>query len=1119
VNMPFPSSSNASLVLPPVLATTASSDDDLISIMNTESESIPKTESNLYSGIHLTTPSTSTVDSRLNHIEMISAGESDLPQISINPPEPTDLNPTLPPNTRLNTPIKVDISSPPFPPQPPPRPLPPFSSIQKAYPMADMKTDYCPPIFVRSLFWNWTRKGEIADQKCPGGATGLVKWECSYNPITKTTDWVPDRPDFSQCRSLCNLLDNAQDDAWLDLTVADRRHVASKLLKGLELSALLLADNTNQDGSFAVAKPNVLVSVHVLDTRMPISLQFPTVEDTRGTIEWIRMEDSLFLPAQALLEYSKDGLAKVAFLAYYRIEDLLKPDVYSINDKKDEKSLSYSMFNRLQNITSTSLAINSRVIGAALSNGRAGDQKNIQLSQPIAIILRHIQEENVSNPKCVYWDVERRDWLSEGCWMESTNATHTVCMCNHLTHFALLMDIRPIDLLVPENNWQKLVVIIGCAIAMLSLVFVSTIVCVVSAGNTEAVSIHRNLCVTLLIVEMTYLIGIYRTDIPLLCGLTAGSLHFFLLSTLLWTFLESIDLYLNLIDMYESVKSAKRLIWYYMIAYGGPALIILIALLIDPSSYGTQTHCWLRTDNYFYLSFVGPAIGIVFGGLVFVLISCFVVLNNSNTSTTIKCIEETKLDVTRNGIKWVVVLLILQGLTWTFGLIHTNVQTSNTIALFFTILNISLGVFVSLFCIIKTDNIQHHRLVRGLPFLAFCFEDINCSTTKTTATVSDSYTNRPVVTQVTATQVAGIAQHQQLQQSLQSLPPCPQLMSSQIDDNSSTPLDRPYISAQRQTNTLYTSRSGTTGPILVNPINSIPNINMSVSDINAAALVSHNFADYETKLQQIRHNSLSRQPKPKRKIRVNHNNHLDDTFRYGMHSNIPSQMHSNLYNQYIEHIYESIDSDSLGSGVYGQQNRFSRRQPAVMSRVNDFYSGANITVNPTADDDWSQNSSSSCGPLYDERPLLIANQSINNSPNINQPFISQEFGSSQVHHNSNLNIYDKSRDEMRSFRNNCRIKNFESSGQHMTMPSNASNMTAWNIYPTSSEGNSDLPDLVQDPIDASNNITTVFVGGSNAMNIRHNMNSDIDANTDSTQNQTIPQFMSSSQNVKYKAYC
>ena len=51
----------------------------------------------------------------------------------------------------------------------------------------------------------------------------------------------------------------------------------------------------------------IVVSVHVLDTRMPISLQFPTIEDTRGTNEWQRMEDSILLPAQALLEYSTNG--------------------------------------------------------------------------------------------------------------------------------------------------------------------------------------------------------------------------------------------------------------------------------------------------------------------------------------------------------------------------------------------------------------------------------------------------------------------------------------------------------------------------------------------------------------------------------------------------------------------------------------------------------------------------------------------------------------------------------------------------------------------------------------------------------------------------------------------
>ena len=422
-----------------------------------------------------------------------------------------------------------------------------------------------------------------------------------------------------------------------------------------------------------------------------------------------------------------------------------------------------SMTNRLQNITSGSLTINSRVIGASLTNGKSGDQHNIQLSHPITVVLRHIQEENISSPKCVHWNVERNDWLTDGCWMDSTNATHTVCMCTHLTHYSLLMDVRPIDILEAQNNWLKLVVIIGCAITMLCLVFITTIVYMVSAGNTEAVSIHRNLCVSLLIVEITFLVGIYRTDVPVLCGLTAGSLHLFLLSSFLWTFLESFDLYLNLIDIYESVKSTKRLIWYYIIAYGGPALILLISLLIDPLSYGSQTHCWLRTDNYFFLSFVGPAVGIILGGLVFVLIACFILVHNSSPNTSIKCIEETKLELTRNGIKWVAFLLFFQCLTWTLGLTHVSVQTSVPIAVCFVISNISLGLFVILFCVLNTDNIQHHRLIRGLPLMSLCFDDSNCSNAKTNVTVSDSYPNRPVVTQVSATQVAGIVLHSPIQ--------------------------------------------------------------------------------------------------------------------------------------------------------------------------------------------------------------------------------------------------------------------------------------------------------------------------------------------------------------------
>lgn len=190
---------------------------------------------------------------------------------------------------------------------------------------------------MRSLFWNWTRKGQVSTQKCPGGATGIVKWQCNFNPDIGLAEWFPIRPDFSECRSLwldnleerlkvdepvirishelalmtltkalysddlqrishiiqqslehaagsiqnlqtievwhkhqmlkellifivetiSNLLGNAQDDAWLDLNIANRKEVASSLIKSLESSALLLAEHTNHDGSSSIAKPNV----------------------------------------------------------------------------------------------------------------------------------------------------------------------------------------------------------------------------------------------------------------------------------------------------------------------------------------------------------------------------------------------------------------------------------------------------------------------------------------------------------------------------------------------------------------------------------------------------------------------------------------------------------------------------------------------------------------------------------------------------------------------------------------------------------------------------------------------------------------------------------------------
>lgn len=46
-------------------------------------------------------------------------------------------------------------------------------------------------------------------------------------------------------------------------------------------------------------------------------------------------------------------------------------------------------------------------------------------------------------------------WSEEGCSVIYSNQTHTLCQCNHLTNFAILMDLKNADsesLSIASNN-------------------------------------------------------------------------------------------------------------------------------------------------------------------------------------------------------------------------------------------------------------------------------------------------------------------------------------------------------------------------------------------------------------------------------------------------------------------------------------------------------------------------------------------------------------------------------------------------------------------------------------------------------------------------------------------
>lgn len=153
--------------------------------------------------------------------------------------------------------------------------------------------------------------------------------------------------------------------------------------------------------------------------------------------------------------------------------------------------------------------------------------------------------------------------------------------------------------------------------------------------QSDRTTIHKNLCVCLLIAEVLFVCGIGQTNQRIVCGIVAGLLHFFFLCAFAWMFLEGwflsiyiaahnisqhtlytvshrvtgFQLYVMLIEVFEAEKS--RLRWYYLVAYGAPLVVVAISCIIDPLSYGTDRYCWLRADNYFIFSFVGPVILVI----------------------------------------------------------------------------------------------------------------------------------------------------------------------------------------------------------------------------------------------------------------------------------------------------------------------------------------------------------------------------------------------------------------------------------------------------------------------------------------------------------------------------
>ncbi|XP_063326100.1 adhesion G protein-coupled receptor L3-like isoform X9 [Pelmatolapia mariae] len=474
-----------------------------------------------------------------------------------------------------------------------------------------------------------------------------------------------------------NLLQPQAQAAWRELSTGEQLRAATMLLDTVEQGAFVLADNLLKTDIVQENTDNIQLEVARMSTdgNLP-DLKFPQ-SGGQG--------NSIHLSANTLKQHGRNGEIRIAFVLYKHIGVYLSTENASMKLGSEALATNYSVI------------VNSPVITAAINK----DSNKVYLSDPVIFTIRHLQqsEENF-NPNCSFWSYNKRTmtgyWSTQDCRLLGTNRTHTTCSCTHLTNFAVLMahvDVKNTDpvheMLLDVITW------VGILLSLVCLLISLFTFCFFRGLQSDRNTIHKNLCISLFIAESLFLVGINRGDQPIACAVFAALLHFFFLAAFTWMFLEGVQLYIMLVEVFESEHSRRR--YFYLVGYGVPALIVAVSAAVDYRSYGTDRVCWLRLDTYFIWSFIGPATLIIMLNVIFLGIALYKMFHH----TAILKPDSGCLDNIKSWVIGAIALLCLLGLTWAFGLMYVN-ESTVVMAYLFTIFNSLQGMFIFIFhCVLQ----------------------------------------------------------------------------------------------------------------------------------------------------------------------------------------------------------------------------------------------------------------------------------------------------------------------------------------------------------------------------------------------------------------------------------
>ncbi|XP_071997082.1 adhesion G-protein coupled receptor G6 isoform X2 [Engystomops pustulosus] len=594
-----------------------------------------------------------------------------------------------------------------------------------------------------SYYWPSTKPTTTAYIPCPKNPAYTASRTCNLGQLNYTSYWGP--PDQKNCT------DNAEDLAnqLLNLTgsgqeltqekVDDVVQTLKKIVNDANINAELGSTVVNVFSNILNSSDNVLAksSSEALKTieALALKIQFsgPSVSIVSrnlclgvSKVNATSYHGSSFsVGAQSNssdfeidMKKNQDNPLASVVLPSSLLSNLSQSDISTVSRAQFTFFSKAGLFQDSQLNAAKKQKLNSYVIACSIGNISIRD-----LTDPVKIIVKHRTNQENGTPTCVFWDINKNagggGWSQAGCrvLINESNANETICLCNHLTHFGILMDLQRNSDATDSQNAKILTFItyIGCGIsAICAAATLLTYIAFEKIRRDYPSKILMNLSAALLFLNLFFLLDgwLASFEVNELCIAVAALLHFFLLATFTWMGLEAVHMYIALVKVFNTYIR-RYILKFCIIGWGIPAIVVAIVLASTnkDSAYGRtvygkdndgngESFCWIKNNVVFYVT-CAAYFGIMFLMNVAMFIVVMVQICGRNGKRTNRSIKE---EVLRN-MRSVISLTFLLGMTWGFAFFAWGKATLAFLYLF-TIFNSLQGLFIFVFHCALKENVQ-----------------------------------------------------------------------------------------------------------------------------------------------------------------------------------------------------------------------------------------------------------------------------------------------------------------------------------------------------------------------------------------------------------------------------